>query len=37
LDNPFTDDDLAMLEASLIAGDVFFTSPQEAVKSLEEK
>ena len=35
--NPFTDDDLAMLEASLIAGDVFFTTPQDAVKSLKEK
>ena len=37
LENPFTGDDLAMLESSLIAGDVFFTTPQQAVKSLEEK
>lgn len=37
LEKPFTDDDLAMLEASLIAGDIFFTTPQEAVKSLKEK
>jgi hypothetical protein len=35
--NPFMDADLAMLEASLIAGDIFFTTPQEAVKSLQDK